>query len=98
MSMTTERSDPKKKGRIIKAIPYGLYDVLKKQGFVSVGVDHNTAEFAVASLTNWWSTIGSTEYTGATDILLFCDSGSSNGSNNRLVARTVCSSLPTELG
>src|SRR3989440_5014101 len=78
------RKDPNKKGRIMKAIPYGVYDVLKKQGFVNVGIDHNTAEFAVASLTNWWSAIGSTEYAGATDILLFCDSGSSNGSNNKL--------------
>src|SRR6266566_3698364 len=53
------QKDPNKKGRIMKAIPYGIYDVLKKQGFVNVGIDHNTAEFAVASLTNWWSTIGS---------------------------------------
>jgi hypothetical protein len=78
------QKDPNKKGRIMKAIPYGIYDVLKKQGFVNVGIDHNTAEFAVASLTNWWSTIGSMEYAGGTDILLFCDSGSSNGSNNKL--------------
>jgi hypothetical protein len=92
------KTDPNKKGRIMKAIPYGVYDVLKKQGFVNVGIDHNTAEFAVASLTNWWSTTGSTEYAGATDILLFCDSGSSNGSNNKLVARTACSILPTEPG
>jgi len=81
---TFGQKDPNKKGRIMKAIPYGVYDVLKKQGFVNVGIDHHTAEFAVASLTNWWSTIGSTEYADATDILLFCDSGSSNGSNNRL--------------
>lgn len=81
---TFGQKDPNKKGRIMKAIPYGVYDVLKKQGFVNVGIDHNTAEFAVASLTNWWSTIGSTQYAGATDILLFCDSGSSNGSNNKL--------------
>lgn len=78
------QKDPNKKGRIMKAIPYGVYDVLKKQGFVNVGIDHNTAEFAVASLTNWWSTIGSTQYAGVTDILLLCDSGSSNGSNNKL--------------
>jgi len=76
--------DPNKKGRTMKAIPYGVYDVLKKQGFVNVGIDHTTAEFAVASLMNWWSTIGSTQYADATDILLLCDSGSSNGSNNKL--------------
>lgn len=44
----------KGKTRIIKAIPYGIYDVLKKQGFMRIGIDHNTAEFAVASLLNWW--------------------------------------------
>jgi transposase len=72
------------KGRIMKAIPYGVYDVLKKQGFVNVGTDHNTAEFAVASLTSWWQARGKQDYPQATEILLFCDSGSSNGSNNRL--------------
>lgn len=78
------QKDPKKKSRIMKAIPYGVYDILKKQGFVNVGIDHNTAEFAVASLTNWWYTQGNKDYPGATDILMFCDSGSSNASNNRL--------------
>jgi hypothetical protein len=78
------RKDQTKKGRITKAIPYGIYDVLKKQGAVSVGIDHNTAEFAVASLTTWWHTKGSNDYPGATDILLFCDSGKSLGSKNRL--------------
>ena len=78
------KTDPIKKGRIMKAIPYGVYDILKKQGFVNVGIDHNTAEFAVASLDNWWQTRGSNDYPGATDIQLFCDSGSSNASNNRL--------------
>ncbi len=53
-------------------------DVLKKQGFVNVGIDHNTAEFAVASLTSWWYTRGRTDYPGATAIQLFCDNGSSN--------------------
>jgi hypothetical protein len=69
------------KSRIMKAIPY---DILKKQGFMNVGIDHNTAEFAAASLDRWWSTIGKRDYPEATDILIFSDSGSSNGSNNRL--------------
>lgn len=72
------------KYRVIKAIPYGVYDVLKKQGFVNVGIDHNTAEFAVASLLRWWNTTGIKDYSEAKQILLFCDSGSSNGSNNKL--------------
>jgi hypothetical protein len=72
------------KPRIVKAIPYGVYDVLKKLGFVNVGIDHNTAEFAGASLTGWWDSRGKQDYPDATEILLFSDSGSSNGSNNRL--------------
>jgi len=71
-------------GRIVKAIPYGIYDVLKKQGFVRVGVDHNTAEFAVASLIHWWQMEGQKEYEKATELLLFADCGSSNGYKNRL--------------
>lgn len=70
--------------RIKKAIPYGIYDMLKKQGFVNVGIDHNTAEFAVASLTMWWETIGKDAYKEATEILLFADCGSSNGYTNKL--------------
>jgi hypothetical protein len=75
--------DPKTK-KIKKAIPYGIYDILKKQGFVNVGIDANTAEFAVNSLIAWWDTTGRTEYSKATEILLFADCGSSNGYKNRL--------------
>ena len=74
----------KKTGKIIKAIPYGIYDILKKQGLVNVGIDHNTAEFAVASLTRWWNTTGKNEYKSASEILLFADCGSSNGYRNKL--------------
>lgn len=70
--------------KIKKAIPYGIYDILKKQGFVNVGIDHNTAEFAVASLSKWWETSGKKEYTKAAEILLFADCGSSNGNKNKL--------------
>lgn len=70
--------------KIKKAIPFGIYDILKKQGFVNVGIDANTAEFAVASLTTWWNTTGRTEYAKATEILLFADCGSSNGYKNKL--------------
>lgn len=78
------QKDPQKKNRIMKAIPYGIYDILKKQGFMNVGIDHNTAEFAVASLLGWWNTRGKQDYPEATELLLFSDCGSSNGSNNRL--------------
>jgi len=70
--------------KIKKAIPYGIYDILKNQGFVNVGIDHNTAEFAVASITTWWDTTGRKEYAKATEILLFADCGSSNGYTNKL--------------
>jgi hypothetical protein len=75
--------DPKTK-KIKKAIPYGIYDILKKQGFVNVGIDANTAEFAVHSLATWWNTTGRVEYAKATEILLFADCGSSNGYRNKL--------------
>lgn len=70
--------------KIKKAIPYGIYDILKKKGFVNVGIDGNTAEFAVHSLTTWWETIGRKEYQKAKEILLFADCGSSNGYKNKL--------------
>ena len=70
--------------QIKKAIPYGIYDILKKQGFVNVGIDANTAEFAVASLARWWTSAASKEYAQASHILLFADCGSSNGSKNQL--------------
>jgi transposase len=70
--------------KIKKAIPYGIYDILKKQGFVNVGIDANTAEFACASLERWWKTTGKKEYPEASELLLFADCGSSNGYKNRL--------------
>jgi hypothetical protein len=74
----------KKTKKIKKAIPYGIYDILKKKGFINVGIVANTAEFAVASLTAWWNTTGKTQYEKATEILLFADCGSSNGNTNKL--------------
>jgi Rhodopirellula transposase DDE domain len=70
--------------KIKKAIPYGIYDILKKKGFVNVGIDTNTAEFAAHSLTTWWDTNGKMEYREATELLLFADCGSSNGNKNKL--------------
>ena len=70
--------------KIKKAIPYGIYDILKKEGFVNVGIDANTAEFACASLERWWNSTGKQEYPQASEILLFADCGSSNGYKNRL--------------
>jgi len=72
------------KGRIRKAHPYGIYNVLKKEGFVNVGIDHNTAEFAGESLYRYWEYSGKKDYPEATDVLIFADSGSSNGVRNKL--------------
>jgi hypothetical protein len=67
-----------------KAIPYGVYDVAANQGWVSVGIDHDTAAFAVASVRQWWEQMGRPTYPKATELLITADSGGSNGSHLRL--------------
>ena len=67
-----------------KAIPYGVYDVAKNQGWVNVGCDHDTASFAVASIRRWWSSMGLKEYPEAERLLICADSGGSNGYRIRL--------------
>jgi transposase len=67
-----------------KAIPYGVYDVSTNRGWVSVGVDHDTARFAVEALRRWWREMGSATYPKATELLVTADGGGSNGSRNRL--------------
>ncbi len=67
-----------------KAIPYGVYDVTTNQGWVNVGVDHDTAQFAVQSLGNWWRQMGREAYPEATELLVMADGGGSNGARVRL--------------
>jgi len=67
-----------------KAIPYGVYDQTANTGWVSVGVDHDTAEFAVETLRRWWRNMGSRVYPKATRLLVTADGGGSNGSRCRL--------------
>jgi hypothetical protein len=67
-----------------KAAPYGVYDVLKNSGFVNVGVDHDTASFAVESIRRWWNSIGKAVYPHTTELLITSDGGGSNGTRNRL--------------
>jgi hypothetical protein len=67
-----------------KAIPYGVYDVTQDVGWVSVGIDHDTAEFAVAAVRQWWQRLGRPTYPRATELLVVADGGGSNGSRNRL--------------
>jgi len=65
------------------AIPYGAYDVNRNEGFVNVGMTHDTAEFAVESLRRWWRMVGRRHYNAAGALLLCADGGGSNGSRNR---------------
>jgi transposase len=67
-----------------KAIPYGIYDLLHNQGEVSVGIDHETAEFAVESIRRWWQRCGKQLYPEASDLLITADGGGSNGVRNKL--------------
>ena len=66
------------------ACPYGVYDLLRNVGFVNVGIDHDTAAFAVASIRRWWQRTGKTLYAGKRDLLITSDGGGSNGVRNRL--------------
>lgn len=67
-----------------KATPYGIYDIASNKGWVSVGIDNDTAAFAVESIRCWWRTMGKAEYPIAENILITPDCGGSNGYRNRL--------------
>jgi transposase len=67
-----------------KAVPYGIYDVVHNSGFVNVGIDHETAEFAVESIRRWWRSIGNRLYPSSKELLIVADGGGSNGARNRL--------------
>jgi len=66
------------------AIPYGIYDLAADRGWVSVGTDHDTSAFAVASIRRWWQVRGSSGYPGATQLLITADAGGSNSCRYRL--------------
>jgi len=66
-----------------KAIPYGVYDVGANTGWVTVGVDHETAAFAVNTLRSWWNCLGKAAYPDATRLLVTADSGGANGNRRR---------------
>lgn len=67
-----------------KAIPYGIYDTIQNAGFVNVGVDHETAAFAVESIRRWWELVGKKLYPEKKELLITSDGGGSNGVKNRL--------------
>ena len=67
-----------------KAIPYGVYDLHRNEGWVSVGIDHDTATFAARSIRRWWQHMGRPVYRDATSLVITADAGGSNGARLRL--------------
>jgi hypothetical protein len=80
-----------------RAVPYGVYDLAANTGWVSVGIDHDTATFAVNSIRRWWFNLGRARYPDATRLLITADGGGSNGSRVRLWKREL-QKLANELG
>ena len=67
-----------------KAIPYGVYDLTRNAGWVSVGIDHDTASFAVNTIRRWWQRMGKASYPKASSLMITADSGGSNSARSRL--------------
>ena len=80
-----------------KAVPYGVYDIAKNEGWVSVGISKDTAEFAVNSIRTWWQQMGKEQYPLADKLLVTADGGGSNSSRSRLWKKEL-QTLSTELG
>jgi hypothetical protein len=80
-----------------KAIPYGVYDITHNLGWVSVGIDHDTAEFAVETIRRWWRSMGQKSYPEACRLLITADGGGSNGSRVKLW-KTEWQQLANETG
>lgn len=80
-----------------KAVPYGVYDLGADEGWVSVGIDHDTAEFATATIKRWWQEMGSQRYPAARHLMITADGGGSNSSRGKLW-KTSLQRLADELG
>jgi DDE family transposase len=80
-----------------KAIPYGVYDLTANEGWVSVGIDHDTARFATEAIRRWWHKMGVKSYGQARELLITADGGGSNGSRSRLW-KVALQDLSTVLG
>ena len=80
-----------------KAIPYGVYDLGADEGWVSVGIDHDTAEFAVETIRRWWLEMGRSRYPHAQHLMITADGGGSNSTRGRLW-KTALQRLADELG
>lgn len=79
------------------AIPHGVYDLLRNEGYIQIGTSHDTGEFACDSLRYWWQHYGSKHYQTAGSILLLCDGGGSNSSRHYLFKQDL-QTLVNELG
>jgi hypothetical protein len=80
-----------------KAIPYGVYDVTNNQGWVSVGIDHETAHFAARTIGSWWKSMGSQRFPRARQLLITADGGGSNSYRSRLW-KVALQELADEIG
>ena len=80
-----------------RAVPYGVYDIASNAGWMSVGIDHDTASFAVNAIRRWWHSMGRARYPQARRLLITADCGGSNGAWVRLWKREL-QSLANELG
>jgi hypothetical protein len=80
-----------------KAIPYGVYDLASNEGWVSVGITHDTARFAAASIRRWWTEMGASRFPRARKLMITADGGGSNSSRNRLW-KVALQELADELG
>jgi hypothetical protein len=80
-----------------RAVPYGVYDIAGNTGWVSVGIDHDTASFAVNAIRRWWQTMGRSRYPNASTLLITADCGGSNAARSRLWKREL-QVLADELG
>ena len=80
-----------------KVIPYGVFDLSRNEGWVSVGIDHDTAQFAAQAIERWWHQMGSQRYPRAAALLITADGGGSNGSRCRLW-KVALQTLASRLG
>ena len=80
-----------------KAVPYGVYDIINNEGWVSVGISHDTASFAVATIRSWWFEMGKEKFADAKKILITADGGGSNSSRSKLWKKEL-EILATEIG
>ena len=82
---------------LLRAMPYGIYDIVRNEGWVNVGISNDTAAFAVSSIRRWWFGIGRASYPDAKKLMLTADCGGSNGVRVRLFKKEL-QELTNELG